>query len=124
MPRPGRTVSSKPAAGTSVASSPRSLPTKWIVARVVAAVDRGRAATARPGSTWPARAAAGRCRAKVPALAEVALGRAAVDALAWRATFSSSPVAAMVTSSDDPPNDTNGSGTPVIGQHARRRRRC
>src|SRR5581483_7527682 len=45
---------------------------------------------------------------------QIELGRAAHHAL-WRATLSITPIAAMVMTSDEPPNDTNGRGTPVIG---------
>ena len=40
----------------------------------------------------------------------------AAAGLRLAATLSRMPVAAIVTSSDEPPNDTNGSGTPVTGR--------
>src|SRR5581483_11913673 len=33
----------------------------------------------------------------------------------WRATFNSTPTAPIAITSDEPPYDTNGSGTPVTG---------
>ena len=43
------------------------------------------------------------------------LRRAASPAAASREMFNNRPAAAIVTSSDDAPNDTNGRVTPVIG---------
>src|SRR5205823_7917728 len=41
-------------------------------------------------------------------------GRAA--SVPWRATFTRTPTAARVTTRDEPPKETNGSGTPVTGR--------
>ena len=125
MPRPGSSSSVKPAAGTRSASTPRSLPTKWISPRSRPAVDErlgdrqagqqvaGGAAAGddRPG---PVATSAGRGDAP-PGGASARSRRRGAGSTGWRAMLSRRPVAARLTSSAEPPNDTNGSGTPVIG---------
>ena len=126
-PRPGRTVRPNPASGTSVFSIPRRLPTRCTddgpstTPRPTSAL-----ATARPGRTWPAVPPP---EMRTPPLTEVPGTPTAepdgVDLptgqghLVWRAMLSSTPKAAMVTTSALPPKDTNGSGTPVMGNTPR-----
>jgi hypothetical protein len=62
---------------------------------------------ARPALRRPRRSAA--------ALVVVAITGARTDQTSCLATFSSMPVAASSTSMLDPPKETSGSGTPVIG---------
>jgi len=50
-------------------------------------------------------------------------GRPTRHQRSWRAMFSRIPDAAMVNTREDPPADTNGNGTPVIGR-APTLRRC
>ena len=91
---------------------PRSLPTKWIVAR---SWPRATSASAdgEAGEHVAGGAAAGDER-------QGRDGRSATPHQVGarrrcRATFSRMPAAAIVTSSDEPPKDMNGSGTPVTG---------
>ena len=104
----GQLVEPKPAAGTSSASTPRSLPTKWMLDRLVAPRDQ-RLGDGEPGQQVPGGAAAGD---EAP---QVTSASARARVLGWRATLRRKPGGAMVTSSDEPPKETNGSGTPVIG---------
>ena len=110
MPRPGSTVSSKPASGTSRASMPRSLPTSSTDARRWPRSTSARA-MAMAGWTWPAvpppATRAKQRRAWRPTgrglIARAPAAGARGRVVAWRATDSSSPAAAMPNTSDEPP---------------------